>query len=801
MKNQILFPALGLLLGMFFPGTLFTQAPPSGIALALCPGYKPAPDPTSHASSEYQSFAKTVQLLDAVPEPDGSVLAWCMANQGTVYTWSDNRPHSPDTLALFSARFSPNGQLDTSYGQNGWVQYQTPDFTAVRRARPVRQTDGKWLVAVEFSDQKDIALVRFHPDGRLDTSFRNNGYVYFVNDAALEDELLLLRALPDGKIRLLASSRYGINDSDCRLIQLQENGYRDTTFDIDGVLRLLEHQIWLGDAAVHSDGRITLSSYDYGWLHLHRFMPDGRPDASFGLSGHLRSPLVSIVPNYFTPLPGGRLILRGMASRFCETGQPEGTLRTMELDARGQPDSVFVRAGSPIWSDHQYAVDDTSLLCLFSDKGKRVLWVSGPGGSRPIRSAPGLSNSLDLTEIIRMPTGHIWLLGDTKLQSGALLLALRLLPDGSLDPAFGLDSLAVRAHGYRPYLDKKGENIVLGLEELNPRILPFSVAGLPYKDSVEVLRPYVSYASKFKNNREPLRTYTLEYAARSGKAGQNLHLYLSDETILPKAGGWAGIPAERLQGLSLINCRFEGIPKAWPQFKNLELLEIRFASADEARRFPLDKVLAGFPHLEVLILSMPDATKVPASLFNLKKLRILELDLPQLEHFPKGILRLNRLQELRLTFRCPDGLPAQLEQLSALEILDIKGSGPSASLQLPETLGQLGQLKEVHLRNGVRPATLPPSLGQLSQLSKLTLANAVVEALPDAIGQCLLLRELVIQSSGVFQGLPADVFKLQDLEKLIVDVCAPDRSLRVQAIPLQHFESRARIWTEIRLDH
>ncbi|MCC6460490.1 MAG: hypothetical protein IT260_08470 [Saprospiraceae bacterium] len=804
MKTQSRIPAL-LLFSMLFPTMLFAQAPPSGIARAVCPGYRPAPDPASQPDSAFQYFDKTVRLLDAVPEPDGSVLVWCMASQGNnIITWSDSRPHSPDTLALFSARFNTRGQLDTNYGRQGWLQYQPPVFSSVEGAHVARQTDGKWLVAYEFTDKQGIILMRFDPDGQLDSSFRSGGYVYFTNDEANEDKLLHLSALPDGKIRLLASSLYGASNRDCRLIQLQPDGFRDTTFDADGVLRLLANQPWIGDCAVLPDGRITLSSYNYGWLQLHRFGADGRPDASFGSYGSLQTRFVSLGSgDFFTQLPNGGLCLRGYTSRFCETGQTKAEFLVEELDALGRPDSVFKQSGSPLWQEtgvrYQHARNDTTLLSLSYDGD---LWCSGPGCKGQGTLALGFSDMLGLEKIISAPTGHLWLFGDAP--DG--LLAVRLLPNGSLDPAFGLDSLALRAQGFRPTRKKEGAKTMLGLEELNPpsplysyvTVSSFSTAGMSQKDSAMVLQPHPSYHDKFKNG-GPYPSYSVEYAAVSGKAGHNQHLCLSQETISAQAPGWAEIPAERLQGLSLINCRFEGVPADWRRFKNLELLEIRFATVAEARQLPLNQVLAWFPNLEVLILSVPGATEIPKGLLKLNKLRVLELHLPQLEHFPKEILRLRGLQELRLTFRCLEGLPPQLEQLGALEILDIKGEGPGATLQLPETLGRLSQLKELRLSNGARPAVLPLSLGQLTALNKLELINAGIEALPDSISQCLHLQELIIKTNGVFQGLHNSFFELQELETLVLDICQPAPKLGLQAGLLQYFKPPSRRWFEIRL--
>ncbi|OQX19149.1 MAG: hypothetical protein BWK76_05395 [Desulfobulbaceae bacterium A2] len=175
---------------------------------------------------------------------------------------------------------------------------------------------------------------------------------------------------------------------------------------------------------------------------------------------------------------------------------------------------------------------------------------------------------------------------------------------------------------------------------------------------------------------------------------------------------------------------------------------------------------------------------------------------PELTHLPPGLGRLVHLQVLQIQcMEALEELPAEIGTLTALEQLVIdNGNGCTMNIALPETLGQLRQLKVLVLHGAIDPReggpgddvpperikSLPESLGQLEQLEVLNLARNgldrvpaqiaglkhlrvlrleynTLEEIPDFIGSLANLQELTLQSNRAGLSLPASLARLRGL--------------------------------------
>ena len=146
-------------------------------------------------------------------QPDGKILA---ASE-----------YSSDTWQL--TRLNPDGSLDTSFGVNGVAlaqftvnsstgTYPAPDAIAV-------QADGSILVGGSMDEGGAPALCRFTANGELDHSFGTNGFVdlsgYEIQNTA---RVMGIALRPDGRI-LLAMSSGGF----LQAVQLMPNGTVDSS--------------------------------------------------------------------------------------------------------------------------------------------------------------------------------------------------------------------------------------------------------------------------------------------------------------------------------------------------------------------------------------------------------------------------------------------------------------------------------------------------------------------------------------------------------------------------------------------
>jgi uncharacterized delta-60 repeat protein len=145
----------------------------------------------------------------------------------------------------------------------------------------VVQRDGKIVVAGSSSRGKaydvprDLALVRYTPDGRLDRSFGSGGKVltrigphYYGSAVAVQ---------PDGKIVAGGST----------LARYMPDGRLDTSFGTGGTVSTDFGRTF----AIQRDGRIVVAGItpqdgsSPGRFALARYTPDGRLDSSFGTNG------------------------------------------------------------------------------------------------------------------------------------------------------------------------------------------------------------------------------------------------------------------------------------------------------------------------------------------------------------------------------------------------------------------------------------------------------------------------------------------------------------------------------------
>jgi uncharacterized delta-60 repeat protein len=137
-------------------------------------------------------------------------------------------------------RYNSQGDLDRRFGHGGMIITDFGGASAQANALAL-QPDGKLLVVGSTTDticiggNSDFALARYHPDGRLDTSFGTGGKV--VTDFTLLDEARAVHLLPNGKILVAGTSACITPPCASRafvLLRYRSNGSLDSTFGNGG---------------------------------------------------------------------------------------------------------------------------------------------------------------------------------------------------------------------------------------------------------------------------------------------------------------------------------------------------------------------------------------------------------------------------------------------------------------------------------------------------------------------------------------------------------------------------------------
>ncbi|MFZ1755205.1 MAG: Ig-like domain-containing protein, partial [Caldilineaceae bacterium] len=228
---------------------------------------------------------------------------------------------------FFVARYLPNGNMDTSFGQGGvMISVLTGSHDAANAL--AIQDDGKIIAggyATLSGSGQDFALVRYHSNGIPDPSFgfNGNGVVVtaftastdYINDIAIQD---------DGKI--VAVGVATINSSDWAMARYNSNGSPDNTFGSGGQQT---HVFYSTDdrafsMALQPDGKLVVAGRAHNPATLSddfalmRFTSDGLVDTSFGNSGLVMTPMGD-APNSFDSIgsiaiqDNGKILAAGFA--------------------------------------------------------------------------------------------------------------------------------------------------------------------------------------------------------------------------------------------------------------------------------------------------------------------------------------------------------------------------------------------------------------------------------------------------------------------------------------------------------
>jgi uncharacterized delta-60 repeat protein len=223
-------------------------------------------------------------------------------------------------LLLASPAYAVPGDLDTTFGGgDGKVATNYTSDNDLGLSVAI-QPDGKIVVAGRAGGAGgQFAVIRYNPDGTLDTTFSGDGKVA-TNFTRGDDWAAGVALQADGKI-VVAGRAAGSNPM-FALARYNADGTLDTTFDLDGRLRTDfsggRDAGW--DVAIQSDGKIVAAGYASGrgagrWA-LARYNSDGTPDSSFDDDGRLTTnfTLNFDAATAVAVQPDGKIVAAGAAS-------------------------------------------------------------------------------------------------------------------------------------------------------------------------------------------------------------------------------------------------------------------------------------------------------------------------------------------------------------------------------------------------------------------------------------------------------------------------------------------------------
>jgi uncharacterized delta-60 repeat protein len=361
-----------------------------------------------HAGQLLIDFNQSTDLARGVAlQPDGKIVV-----VGQTYT---NNDYSTEDFAV--SRHLPDGTLDPSFGGgDGKVTTDFPGLAAVASSVVV-QPDGKIVVAGGafplFTFLGDIAVVRYNPDGSLDTGFGGSGIV-ITNFGTTGSYAFDVALQSDGKIVVAGTHFVAFQPSEqssntnFALVRYNGDGSLDTGFGDLGGGTSTDFNGGNDDAfsiLVQPDGKLVavgsaISQTDYYDFAAARYNANGSLDSGFGTGGKVeldfgnhdfdRAHAAALQAD-------GKIVAAGFAISNGGLTQPFALAR---WNANGTLDSGFD-------GDGKAEIDFGSFL--------QAAW-----------------------DVLVQPDGKIVTAGYPNSEgSDSDFLLARQLPNGALDPSFG----------------------------------------------------------------------------------------------------------------------------------------------------------------------------------------------------------------------------------------------------------------------------------------------------------------------------------------------------------------------------
>src|SRR5436190_809159 len=392
-----------------------------------------------------------------VIQPDGKIVA-----AGSVFNGLNS-----DFAVV---RFNSDGSLDTSFDGDGVV---TTDIAASNNfaSSVALQSDQKLVVAdhTDFDwETKQSALVRYNPDGSIDTSFDGDGVV--TNPITVPAWRLIeeVKIQPDGK--LLATS----GDA---FIRYNSEGSLDSTFSNDGTMTIPKTSSYI----IQTNGKILTTGYDpeFKSFIVTRYNSNGSLDSSLDNDGTVMT-FTGLFANAFdvAAQPDGKIVAVGLEA---ETGIPgisgATDIAAVRYNPDGSLDSTF---------DGDGIVFCDSVVPSFLEATFRAVAMQSDGkivavGSGLARYNPDGSPDTSFGNAGKVDQGgsSVAIQSDGKIVvTGGNTLA-RYNPNGTPDIAFGNGSGSVVVD-----ISPSGASIAAAIQP-DGKILVAGYFGFPYCDDSE----------------------------------------------------------------------------------------------------------------------------------------------------------------------------------------------------------------------------------------------------------------------------------------------------------------------------
>jgi len=332
--------------------------------------------------------------------------------QGNLYATGQVAPgtDAATDYASVVAKFNPTGQLDLTFGDHGFaIRNVAAGGNGELFRGIVLQSDGNIVISgsIEHAGatdtrDRDIALLRLHPDGSTDTSFGTDGVVILdlspgvaAGTGFAADSVWGLAVYPDDRLVVSGGMvRPGATDTDYVVVRLSKDGVLDPSFAAGGVFALdrVIPDATNGNAPKHNNAsprNVALLPAGGGIIAagyqpipgrdtepvVYKLSDTGELDATFGTQGVFDSYLLDEQAETYAARPqGDKLVTTGYGR---STATETTDVLSLRLTRDGALDPSYGNGGM-VRIDVGGFADNSRNLAVLPDGG-----IVLAGGGRP----------------------------------------------------------------------------------------------------------------------------------------------------------------------------------------------------------------------------------------------------------------------------------------------------------------------------------------------------------------------------------------------------------------------------------
>jgi uncharacterized delta-60 repeat protein len=286
-------------------------------------------------------------------------------------------------------RYNADGSLDQTFGNNGYASNGNGHAQTI-----LLQPDGK-IVLVGFlpifRNGSDYLAARFNADGTVDQTFGIGGRVQtsFTSGRTSDDHAHAGGLQTDGKI-ILSGFAGGFSPV---MIRYNPDGSVDTSFGLDGIVMSSSFGATANSLLIQPDGKIVVSG---GGFVLGRYNPNGTTDSSFGTNGRVAGGFGTGngAAHALTIDRAGRLLVSGS---ICYTNTGNCAFLIGRYNPNGTHDNKFGTNGFVI-TEFTGALDVANTEVIQGKSGKLIAagYAAEPGASYHDFSLARYETSLNL---------------------------------------------------------------------------------------------------------------------------------------------------------------------------------------------------------------------------------------------------------------------------------------------------------------------------------------------------------------------------------------------------------------------